>query len=206
MKNNMYNSLMLLSPDQEAGGSEVAVQEAPAAVKEVIKFPDPDTGTLVEYKENDDGEAYVERDGFQITVGEFTGANKGLLFHMPIPTTIKSATDKWGEAAILKLIQDAVRDGARSHAKATKIPSYENEASQKKAIEDLKKTNHGVLITINEALKMNPCEKRETSVSIAAQIKDAKKNPNTTKTELRALVQKFNEALMREAARSGLAD
>lgn len=201
----MKNNNMLYTPDavEVTGGPTVV---APVVEQEIL-IPDPDNNnTPTKHEQNDDGEPFVARDGFQLTVGEFTGANKGLLFYVPIATTLEVAINKWGEASILKLVNDAVRDSARSHAKATKIPAYENEASQKAAIEALKKTNSGILITMNDAMKLNPTDKRETSGNLAAQIREAKKNPHTTKSELKALAQKFNEALMREAARSGLAD
>lgn len=197
--NNTNN--LLLNPDAAAGAGEMEVPATLPVEKPV--FYNAKTGQPEVHEVDDNGEAFLQKDGFKLVVSSFTGARKGLGFYWPSFDTLSRAINMHGEEKVLKALNNESYRSCKKKASGS-IPTFPDDAKQEAAIKKLVETAP-IVLTQEEALAVVPGERELSANQILSLIRTKQKEGAPGK-EIKALLTSYMQTLERERSRSGIED
>jgi len=195
--NNNINKI-LLNPDPAEGATGVATLpvEKPVIVN-------PKTGEAEVHELDENGEAYLQKDGYKMALSSFTGARKGLVFYWPNFESLARAISMHGEDKVLKALNNESYRSCKKKASGS-IPSFEDEKKQEAAIKKLVETA-AIVLTQEEALAVVPGERELSANQILSLIRKKQKEGAPGK-EIKTLLSSYMQTLERERSRSGIED
>ena len=179
---------------------ETSTEEAKPKVVEIVT--DYETGTTEVHQINEDEEAFVQREGYKLVVGEFGGKTKGLAFYHAQADSIEYAIEKYGADVILACVNNELRNGTKRRVTGTKVPKFEDEKATAKAIEGLKAKP--ILFSQEEAEAFVPGERERSFGGVVKDIKAAKAAGNFDKVT--ELMEELHLVMDRDRERSGLTE
>lgn len=199
---------LLLSPDSAEGeiegievitpneaGTEVEDTRTDEEMLAAGELPEgyvinPDTNEPEKHLQDTKGNYYMQLPGRRLVIMELGGNNKGLVYYVKQFDSISAALELHSEAEILEALNASLLVGTRRMAKSTKIPTYEDDKANEKALAKLKEDSP-IIFTQREADAFIPGSKPETFNSLMSMFRDAKKNKD--KSKMRELLLRIQE-------------
>ncbi len=166
-----------------------------------ITLVDPDTGTEVEHQIDEDGNPYVQHEGYRSVLKGFGGEKKGLSYYVDEYDSNEAAALQFSPEVILNCLNNELANTIKRRVMSSKVPSFEDKDATASAIKKLIASDP-LLFTMAEAHALVPGERERTMTTIERELKECRKNGDFA--AMAALLAEYSTLMQKQREKEGI--